>query len=127
MLPLPLPDLLALCAGEQVLAFIPRAAVGEGDEVALATGGERAASELKPAYRGWVGRAAPEGEWTAVVVAVHPAAALDAEAGAARHVLAAAPEAGDLAVLRVYRPDREPVLSDVAFAARVRSVEEALR
>ncbi len=127
MLTLPLPDVLALAGGEQVIAFTPRRAAGEGDEVALVASGTRNVSELKPAYRHWAGRSAPDGEWTAIVMAVHPAAGLDAEAGAARHVLAAAPTDGDLLVLRVHRPDGEPVLSDTAFAARVRSVEAALQ
>ncbi len=127
MLTLPIPDLLALCSGEQLLAFVSRGAADEGDEVHLAAGGRRSADEMKPAYREWAGRAAPDGRWTALVLAVRPASALEREAGAARHILAAAPEEGDLLVLRVHRPDGEPVLSNTAFAARVRSVEGALR
>ncbi len=127
MLELPVPDLLALCAGEQVIGFVRRGAADEGEEVELAAGSARAPDELKPAYRSWAERAAPGGDWTALVVSVHPAVALEPAAGAARHILAEAPDEGDLLVLRVHRPDGEPVLSDTAFAARVRSLEGALR
>ena len=50
---------------------------------------------------------------------------LDPAAGSARHVLAGVPP-GDLVVLRVFG-DTGAVLSDVAFAARLRSLEGALR
>ncbi len=126
MLHLPAPDLMALVTGEIVAAFTGRAAAGEGDEVELLAEGTRPAGELKPAYVHWVDAAPGEG-WTAVVHAVHPASGLDAAAGEARHILAAAPASGDLLVLRVYAADGEPVLSDTAFAARARSLEAALR
>ncbi len=80
---------------------------------------------MKPAYRRWVGEELPVGEWTAVVESVHPAALLDPESGNSRHVLTA-PGSGDLVILRVFAPGGEPVLSDSAFAARVRSIEGAL-
>ena len=86
-------------------------------------GGTRRDTDLKPAYRHWADRPV-EGEWSAVVEAVHPAALLDPESGSARHILAEAP-GGDLLVLRVYGPDG-PVLSDAAFEARRRSVQGAL-
>ena len=117
------PDLLSLVTGEAVVAFAERGAVDEGDEVELRPGGPRPPEELKPAYRHWADRRV-EGEWTAVVEAVHPAALLDPDSGAARHVLAATPD-GDLLVLRVYGSDG-PVLSDTAFEARRRSVQGAL-
>ncbi len=127
MLPVSHPELRALATGEQVACFAPRATVDEGDEVPLGGAGPAPPGSLKPAYAGWAEIDAPEGHWTAVVVAVHPAASLEPEAGAARHILASAPDDGDLLVLRVYGTDGEPVLSDIAFAARVRSLEGALR
>ena len=121
---LPIPDLLALVTGESIVAFTDRSTVEQGDEVELTASGHRPASDLKPAYRHWVGRDAPRGEWMAVVEGVHPTSGLDPEAGAARHVLADVPD-GDLLVLRVYGADG-PVLSDVAYAARRRSLGTAL-
>ena len=124
MLRLPVPDLLALVTGESIVAFVDRTTVEQGDEVALVAGGERPVEHLQPAYRHWVTRPAPDGEWTALVEEVHPAAALDPVAGASRHVLAAVPE-GDLVVLRVYGTDG-PALSDVAYRARRASLGAAL-
>ncbi len=86
--PLPDAELRALASGEVVVAFVPRMTVGEGDELALLPGGPMAAEDLKPAYRRWASHPAPEGTWTAVVVAVDPAALLDVEAGAGRHIRA---------------------------------------
>jgi hypothetical protein len=119
-------DLRALATGETIVAFVPRATVGPGDEVELAAGGRRRPEELKEAYRRWAEAGPPEGTWTAQVEAVHPAAALDPEAGRPRHILddSALPE-GDLLVLRVSGPEG-PVLSDAAFAARLGSLEAAL-
>ncbi|HEY5888039.1 MAG TPA: hypothetical protein VIT24_09960 [Acidimicrobiales bacterium] len=124
MLRLPDAELRALASGEVVIAFVPRMTVGEGDELILLPGGPMAAEDLKPAYRRWASHPAPEGTWTAVVVAVDPAALLDVEAGAARHIRAE-PGTGDLAILRVFGPEG-PVLSDEAFAARVGSIEGAM-
>ncbi|CAN5400023.1 hypothetical protein BH24ACT7_BH24ACT7_26110 [soil metagenome] len=124
MLTLPDAEVRALAAGELVVAFVPRMTVGEGDELILNPSGPMPEGELKPAYRRWADQPAPDGAWTAVVVAVDPATLLDPEAGAARHILTA-PGAGDLAILRVYGPDG-PVLSDEAFAARQRSIEGAM-
>lgn len=120
----PLPDLRGLAAGEIVVAFVERGILTEGDEVDLAPGPSRPEGELRPAYRRWAA-APPEGAWTAIVAAVHPAALLDPDAGRSRHLLTAAPTHGDLVVLRVFGPGGA-VLSDVAFAARRRSVEGAL-
>ena len=120
---LPDPDLLALVTGEVVVAFFDRGGVDEGDEVELVGAGPRPAEHLKPAYRHWADREV-DGEWTAVVEAVHPAALLDPESGDARHVLTEPPD-GDLLLLRVYGPDG-PVLSDAAFKARRWSVQGAL-
>jgi hypothetical protein len=124
VLPLPDPELRALASGEVVVAFVNRMTVAEGDELTLMPGGPMASQDLKPAYRRWATLPAPEGTWTAVVVSVDPAALLDAEAGAARHIRVQ-PGTGDLAILRVYAPDG-PVLSDEAFAARVGSIEGAM-
>ncbi len=124
MLSLPDAEVRALATGEVIVAFVPRMAVGEGDEVDLGGSGAMPAEDLKPAYRRWAGLPAPEGPWTAVVVAVDPAALLDPEAGAGRHIRNA-PGTGDLAILRVYGPEG-PVLSDEAFAARRRSIEGAM-
>lgn len=122
-LALPDPDLRALATGEVVVGFAARGTVEVGDEVGLAAAGARAPADLKPAYRHWSDAGPPEGNWTAIVEAVHPAALLDGAAGTARHILAAVPE-GDLVVLRVYGPGG-PVLSDVAYAARRRSLDGA--
>jgi hypothetical protein len=124
MLPIPDPDLRGLAAGESVITFVTRGTLTEGDEVELVGSGPRPATELKPAYRRWADAGPPAGSWVAVVVAVHPAAALDPMVGAARHILAERGE-GDLVVLRVYEGARA-VLSDDAFAARRASVEGAL-
>ena len=124
MLLLPVPDLLAVATGESIVAFVARGAVEQGDEVELAGSESRAADQLQRPYRHWTGRDAPAGPWTAVVEEVHPSAALDPVAGAARHVLARVPE-GDVIVLRVLR-NGEPVLSDVAHSARRRSLDAAL-
>ena len=125
MLPLPSPDLRGLLLGEVVVTAVERASLSEGDEVELSSSGHRSPEDVKPAYRRWLAATPPSGPWYAVVVAVHPAQLLDAESGSARHLLAAPPQ-GDLVVLRVYGPEG-PVLSDVAFAARVQSLEGALR
>ncbi len=124
MLTVPLPDLNALVRGETVVAFVDRGAATVGDEAALGDGGPQPVERVKPAYARWADAPVPEGPWSAVVVAVHPSALLDAEAGAARHILRSIPT-GDLAILRVYRDD-VPVLSDDAFAARRAAVEGAL-
>jgi hypothetical protein len=124
MLTLSDPELRALAGGESIIAFIPRGTVSEGDELRLASGGPLAADELKPAYRRWADSGPPPGEWSAVVESLSPAASLDPAAGASRHVLVA-PGDGDLVVLRVFGVDG-PVLSDVAFDARLRSVTGAL-
>jgi hypothetical protein len=126
MLAIDTPELLALAAGEVVVAFVARGTCSEGDELELVEGGALALEDVKHAYRRWLGAAVPPGPWTAVVVAVDPAQLLDPEAGGARHLRASAPTSGDLLVLRVEGPDG-PVLSDEAFAARLRSVEGAMR
>jgi hypothetical protein len=125
VLQLPLSDLIALVSGEIVVAESERGTLSEGDELDLEAGPARPAEELKPAYRRWSYAAVPEGRWTGVVVAVHPAQAFDADSGASRHLLTRALQ-GDVVVLRVYS-EAGPVLSDVAFDARVRSLEGSLR
>lgn len=121
---LPVQDLNGLIRGEIVVAFTARSACTEGDEFDLEAGEPRPDSEVEPAYRRFVD--APSGQWTGVVVAVHPARLLDPEAGRARHLLTATPGDGDVVVLRVFG-EQGPVLSDDAFAARRRSVEGALQ
>lgn len=118
------PELRALVSGESVIAFVPRGTVAEGDEVELSANGPLRPDQLKPAYRRWADAGVPEGEWTAIVDVVSPAAALDPTAGGTRHILDGH-GSGDLVVLRVYGDDG-PVLSDEAFDARVRSVTGAL-
>jgi len=125
MLALPTPDLRALIEGEVVVAFTPRGAVSEGDEVALAGTGTRPPEDLKPAYARWHDAELPAGDWGAIVEAVHPSTLLDPETGSGRHILATIPD-GDLVVLRVF-DGTDPVLSDEAHEARRRSVEGALR
>jgi len=125
MLGLPTPDLRALAQGEVVIAFTHRGAVRGGDEVELLASGGRPPEELKPAYTRWHDAPAPQGDWSAIVEAVHPTALLDPDAGSARHVLRFVPT-GDLVVLRVL-DGSEPVLSDEAYDARRRSVEGALQ
>ena len=121
---IPAPDLKALVEGEVVVAFSPRSLVGEGDEVTLEASEPRDRAQLKPAYQRW-SDVEVAGTWTAVVSAVHPATMLDPIAGTGRHILTSIPR-GDLIVLRVFDDDGMPVLSDVAFDARRRSLEGAL-
>ena len=115
----------ALISGESVVAFVHRHSFTEGDETPVVAHETASPDAVKPAYRRWIGSDLPTGEWTAVVEAVHPAALLDPESGNSRHVLMA-PGNGDLVILRVYDDRGTPVLSDQAFAARVRSIEGAL-
>jgi hypothetical protein len=118
------PELRALASGESVIAFVARGTATEGDEVELLAGGSLPADRLKPAYRRWADAGPPAGVWTAVVESVDPAASLDTVAGASRHVLADVGP-GDMVVLRVFGSSG-PVLSQVAFDARVESVNAAL-
>ncbi|MDQ3782550.1 MAG: hypothetical protein M3349_06385 [Actinomycetota bacterium] len=124
MLTLPDAEVRALATGEIVIAFVARMTVAEGDELTLEPAGPMPADDLKPAYRRWAAVPAPDGPWTAVVLAIHSAALLDPDAGTSRHIRTE-PGTDDLAILRVYGPDG-PVLSDTAFGARVRSIEGAM-
>ena len=124
MVSIPDADARALVGGESIVAFVPRGTLTEGDEVRIVATGARDPATLKPAYRRWAAAGPPQGEWQAVVVAVHPAVSLDTDTGSARHILADA-GTGDLALVRVFDGD-DPVLSDDAFAARRRAVESAL-
>ncbi len=117
-------ELRALASGESVIAFVARNTVSEGDEVELTSGSSLPADRLKPAYRRWADAGPPAGPWSAVVESVEPAASLDPVAGASRHVLSESGQ-GDMVVLRVFASSG-PVLSEVAFDARVRSVSGAL-
>ena len=112
-------------AGETVIAFVPRHSVTEGDEVAVEATSSPSTSDVKPAYRRWIGEPLPAGDWIAVVEAVHPAQLLDPDSGSSRHVLARG-GTGDLVILRVFDQTGGPVLSDETFAARVESIEGAL-
>ena len=125
VLTIPVVDYMALISGEVIMAETGRGEITEGDEYELTVGGMRPPEEVKPAYRRWVNLPPPEGSWTGVVIAVHPAQAFDAASGASRHVLARPPK-GDVVIVRVFGEDG-PVLSEVAFEARVRSLEGALR
>lgn len=115
----------ALITGETVVAFLDRHSSSEGDELPVVATATARIDAVKPAYRRWVGEELPDGEWSAVVEGVHPAALLDPESGSSRHVLLE-PGNGDLLILRVFDQDGVPVLSDHAFEARVRSIEGAL-
>ncbi|MDX1691535.1 MAG: hypothetical protein R3290_10980 [Acidimicrobiia bacterium] len=114
--------LRALATGE-IVVLSDAGEVAAGEQVRLVDGGTDGAA-LKPAYERWDGSPLA-GEWSAEVIEVVDAAAFDADAFSARHVLAAHP-AGRLAVLRVSAGDR-PVLSDTAFDARRRSIAGARR
>ena len=118
-------QLRALAEGETVVAIVDATDVRPSDAVLLEAGspGRRA---LKPGYRRWLDRA-PEGEWPATVTAAHRTEDLDPERFHARHVLADHPQHAAAVVLRVRDGDGRPVLSDVAFSARCRSVTQALR
>jgi hypothetical protein len=125
MLTVPVPDLRAAATGESILLFVDRGVLAPGDMVQVAGGEPRAAEELAPAYGRWAALPCP-GTWRAEVVAVHAVNALDPDAAGARHVLAALPPGGDVALVRV-SDDRGPVLGDEAFAARRASLAGALR
>lgn len=107
--------LRALVTGEAVT--LPQAPDLEiGATIALVDGGDE--TGLKPAYGRW-GHTPVDGEWTATVVALLDADALDPASFASRHVLDHHP-LGTVAVLRV-SGSAGPVLSDTAFEARARS------
>ncbi len=125
MLPVADAELRALASGEIVIVFAERGSLTEGDEVELSPAGSVDAATLKPAYRRWADAGPPDARYTAVVESVDPAAILDPEAGAARHIRTE-PGSGDVVILRVYGPEGA-VLGDDGFAARRRSVEGALR
>ena len=124
-LSLPFPDVRALVTGETIVAFVAHGTVAAGATVAIEGTGPRDPSDLKPAYRRWAGDGIPAGRVEATVDAAMPAARLDPEDGASRHILAAA-GAGDLVVLRVSR-NGIAVLSDDAYSARRNSLDAALR
>lgn len=121
---LPFPDLWAVASGESVVVFVPPGSCRAGDVVELAGGSPRTESDLTVAYRRWSDRPVP-GRWTATIVEVHPSAAFDEGRLQARHVLARMPVPCDVAVVRVDGDDGA-VLSEEAFAARLRSVRDAL-
>ena len=122
---LPHPDVRAVASGESIALFAPRGSVAAGDRLDLVGTRPRPERELVAAYRRWADRPVP-GTWEATVVEVHPLEAFDAERLRARHVLADPPAGADLVVVRVFGEDG-PVLSEVSFAARLRSVCAALR
>lgn len=106
----------ALVTGE-VVTLPDASGLDVGTDVELHDGGHDQ-GPLKRAYRRWADRPVT-GAWTAHVEAIVDADSLDPRAFAARHVLARHPQ-GPIAMLRVSGPDGV-VLSDVAFAARLRS------
>jgi hypothetical protein len=118
-------DLRALASGESVVLFVAPGTAAPGDRIDLVAGLEDDPEGLAPAYRRWADRS-PPGSWSAEVIEVHDVTAFDPAALQARHIRSATPPDGALAVLRVSGP-RGPVLGDVAFAARLRSVHGALR
>ena len=122
---LPHPDLRAVASGESIVLFAPRGSVTAGDRLDLAGTRPRPERELAAAYRRWADRPVP-GRWWATVVEVHPLETFDTERLRARHVLAEAPAGADLVVVMV-SGDEGPALSEVSFAARLRSVHDARR
>ena len=117
-------ELTALATGEIIVAFVARGTLTEGDEIELVGSGPSSPASLKAAYRRWAQSPTLDGHG-AVVVSVDPAAILDPTSGATRHIRSE-PGDGDVVVLRVFGPGG-PVLSEEAFAARLRSVEGSLR
>ena len=117
-------ELRALAGGEVIVAFTSPGAAAPGDHVALTPTATEDPMGLLPAYRRWAG-SPPPGEWSAEVVAVYGLARFDEGRLAARHIRSQVPPGGDILVLRVFG-SRGPVLSDTAFAARLRSLEAAL-
>jgi hypothetical protein len=119
------PDLRALASGESIIAFVPSGSVSAGEMLSLVGSGPRPVAQLAPAYRRWADLPVA-GPWSAHVLEVHPCRAFDPSRLAARHVLADAPEDGDVLVVRVSEGEG-PVLSDESFAARLGSLRSALR
>ena len=107
-------DLLALAAGDVIVAFASRHAVDLNDEIELVAGGPRGDSEpAVPPPVGLVG----------LVVGLQPASSLAGPNSATGPIPAGGPE-GDAVILRVFAGN-EPVLSDVEFESR-RAVVEAM-
>jgi hypothetical protein len=117
-------QLRALASGETIVAAVDAPEVRTGDTGTLAAG-PATRRTLKAAYRRWRDDP-PAGHWTAEVVSVHTPEEFEPEAFAARHLFADHPEGGSVIVLRV-ADGAGPVLSDVAFTARRRSLARALR
>lgn len=117
-------ELRALASGESIVAFGASGATAPGDRIDLVSAPGDDPGSLAPAYRRWASDP-PPGAWTAEVVEVHPVVRFDPEALAARHIRADTPATGDVLLLRVSGA-AGPVLSDTAFAARLRSVHGAL-
>jgi hypothetical protein len=115
-------DLRGLVGGETIVALTNGDRPTPGTRLLLVGGEPRDPGDLKPAYRRWAGSPCP-GRWKAEVVDVAPVSAFDADAFRARHLLDD-PDAEWVVVLRVLGPEG-PVLSDEAFRARVRSLEQA--
>ncbi|VAW06380.1 hypothetical protein MNBD_ACTINO02-2122 [hydrothermal vent metagenome] len=113
----------ALVKGEIITLFARRGMFTEGDEFDVVSEGTTDPDLLKPAYRrtaNTVTRVSAVG----TVTGVHPAAMLDPEAGASRHVFISSGP-GDLVIVRV-TVDSVPVLSEMAFAARSAGLEGAI-
>lgn len=111
-----------LASGEVVI--LPDAAgLSRDDAIVLVDDGPDRI-RIAPPYDRW-SEEPVEGTWSATVVAVEQATAFEAHAFASRHLVARHP-GGSVAVLRV-STEAGPVLSDVAFSARLRSIEGARR
>ena len=118
--PVPPSELRALVGGEIVVVFADEPLEGT---LRLVPGDPLDPEELKPAYRRWRGISVAPVD--ARVVEGFEVSRLDPDAAMPRHLRTRIPDDGHLLVVRV-SPD-DPVLSDVAFAARHAAVRAALR
>jgi hypothetical protein len=118
----------ALVEGEQIALVVDQEPVVGAEVVLAADGASEQAELLKPAYRRWVGDVAGIGEPTATVVGAAAIDATIAERLAGKCIWteeydAAFAGAGRwVAALRVRGAEGDPVLSDGAFAGRLKGV-----
>jgi hypothetical protein len=117
-------EMRALAGGETIVLTGGAGTAAAGDRIALRAGATDPPHPLKPAYRRWEEASVP-GDWTATVAAVWRSDDFDPDRFSSRHVFATHPE-GEILLLRV-SGDRGAVLSETAFEARRRSVDQALR
>jgi len=111
---LPDQDLVALVAGESIVAFTPRHEVDLNDELELIAG--RPPTTAEPS-----GEPDSTADVSGLVVGLQPATSLGGTDGTDLHIPAEAPE-GDAVILRVF-VGNEPVLSDAEFEVRRAAVE----